>query len=267
MLGKLLKHELRATSRIMLPVYALLVISTGLFVLFVNLSNRYDVLALEVFRMITGAIFCITIVGVSVLTLALMVYRFYKNYMTDEGYLMFTLPVSTGELIWSKLIVSVVWSLASSVLSCVAGLLALNLIPEVRISLPNLSELLDMIGLSSGQLTLYIIELALMLLFSTLSSFLMFYGAIALGHSFANHKIGLSVVFYLAFSTAQSIILSFAGVYGIIGLAEGGAFDAAPDPGQVYQLTVLGSGGLSLLIGAALYILTHQMLKRRLNLQ
>ena len=39
------------------------------------------------------------------------VQRFYKNLLGDEGYLMFTLPATPGQQIFSKLLVSLVWSL------------------------------------------------------------------------------------------------------------------------------------------------------------
>ena len=41
-----------------------------------------------------------------------MVVRFRNNLMTDEGYLMFTLPVSVHQLLWSKLLVSMLWFIA-----------------------------------------------------------------------------------------------------------------------------------------------------------
>ena len=44
--------------------------------------------------------------------------------MADEGYVMFTLPVSTHTLVWSKLIVSAVWFLGAVVVD-VLSLLAL----------------------------------------------------------------------------------------------------------------------------------------------
>ena len=49
MLGKLLKHELRATARIMLPVYILLLVSAGLYALTMSLAENYDILVLNIF--------------------------------------------------------------------------------------------------------------------------------------------------------------------------------------------------------------------------
>lgn len=52
------------------------------------------------------------------------VLRFRSNLLGDEGYVMFTLPVSTHQLVWAKLITSVVWFLGAAVIDVLA-LLAL----------------------------------------------------------------------------------------------------------------------------------------------
>lgn len=115
MLSKLLKYEFRATGRIMLPVYALLLVTAGGTSVTGSLMGRYpESTVLSIFRTLFMTLFAFTTFGVLLLTLVLMVYRFYKNLMTDEGYLMFTLPVTTGQLIWSKMIVSAVWLLATA---------------------------------------------------------------------------------------------------------------------------------------------------------
>mgnify|MGYP006988889638 CR=1 FL=1 len=56
------------------------------------------------------------IVAAVVMTVVLMVSRFYRNLLRNEGYLMFTLPVSAHALVWSKLIVSLVWFLLTALL-------------------------------------------------------------------------------------------------------------------------------------------------------
>ena len=121
MLSKLLRHEFRATGRIMLPVYALLLVSCGGCTLFGRLLGRYpESTVLSVVQTVFATLFGVTTFGMLLLTLVLMVYRFYKNLMTDEGYLMFTLPVSRSQLIWSKLLVALVWSVLSTVLAALA---------------------------------------------------------------------------------------------------------------------------------------------------
>ena len=85
MLSKLLKYEFRATGRIMLPVYALLLVSCGGCTLFGSLLGRYpESTVLSVVQTVFATLFGVTTFGMLLLTLVLMVYRFYKNLMTDE---------------------------------------------------------------------------------------------------------------------------------------------------------------------------------------
>jgi hypothetical protein len=47
------------------------------------------------------------------MTLIVLIQRFYKNLLGDEGYLMFTLPVQSWSHILSKLAVSMLWTVVS----------------------------------------------------------------------------------------------------------------------------------------------------------
>ena len=67
--------------------------------------------------------FTLAIFGVCLMSLVLMVQRFYKNLLGDEGYVMFTLPVSIHQQVWSKLIVSAVWFAATFAMVCLASLI------------------------------------------------------------------------------------------------------------------------------------------------
>lgn len=268
MLSRLIKHEFRATGRILLPLYALLAVSTALFCVTMRLNSSYDIRALAVFRGLVAFVFGLTIVGAGIVTLALMVYRFYKNYMTDEGYLMFTLPVSTSQMIWSKLIVAMVWSAATALAVLAAGALAVvsqpfwaqELLPDLRLMWDYLFS-----QITGAQLALYIAELVLLTVFSALSSYLMFYAAIALGHSFANHKVFLSVVFYIAFTMGLQTVASFGGVYGISAAAKNGFFSA--DPRVWIHSLSLGGVAVAALTAVVFYVVTYFTLKKRLNLQ
>ena len=60
------------------------------------------------------------IVAIGVMTLILIIQRFYKNLLQNEGYLMHTLPVKMWQHIASKLIVSVVWCFVSMFVICLS---------------------------------------------------------------------------------------------------------------------------------------------------
>lgn len=116
MLGKLLKYELKASARTLLPLYgALLVLS---------LINGFN-MRLE-YHFLTGIAIALTsglCFAIAVCSFYLILQRFWTNLLRDEGYLMFTLPVKSSQLIWSKLISGISWA----TISCIVGLLAMLL--------------------------------------------------------------------------------------------------------------------------------------------
>lgn len=266
MLSKLLRLELRATSRIMLPVYALLLVSgvgAGLLAL---LSGRYpDSDAMDTVASLAITVYGFVAVCAVLLTMALMVYRFYKNLMTDEGYLMFTLPVSRSQLIWAKLIASVVWSALTAVL----GILSLLLATQVLLGADGWRTLVDIcrtalsfIGSNANEL-LYALELLLAALVLCLSFYLRFYASIATGHSFSNRKMLLTVLIYLGFGLGGQILSTVVlGKLYLPLLSEGGA-NAIDDFHAFWWVLTL----FYALWSAGLYVLTLLMTKKRLNLQ
>ena len=267
MLSKLLKHEFRATARIMLPVYLLLLASAGLSSLFMHLASSYRIRAMVIFRGITATIFVIALIGAGIVTLVLMIYRFYKNYMTEEGYLMFTLPATVGRLIWSKLIVALVWSVATIAAEFLALIISAATRKTILGMIPDLAEIWKEIVavLPAGQVIAYSAEVVAIVVLTALTSYLMFYAAIALGHGFANHKILLSVLFYIGFSVVLQIIVSFAGIQGIASIAESSYFDNHPL--DMMHTLLIGTAVYSLVTSAVFYLITHLNLKKRLNLQ
>ena len=110
MLGKLLKYELKATSRVFIPLYiAILVVSI------VNgLSLNLEILNIQ--GLATIVLMCLFI-SLFVITIVATSQRFNKNLLKDEGYLMFTLPVSSKHLVLSKYLTSLIWTFLSFVVA------------------------------------------------------------------------------------------------------------------------------------------------------
>ena len=113
MLGKLLKHEFAATARYLWVLYvAMLGLSVAVHFAF-RFYDRADLAVLRMAMTMAIILWVLSLIFCGIGTLVLMIRRFYQNLLTDEGYLMFTLPVSVHELVISKLITAVVWMLAS----------------------------------------------------------------------------------------------------------------------------------------------------------
>ena len=86
MLGKLMKYEFMATGRTFLPLFAALIL--------VSIVNRLlSSLGLNVPSAIGTVVSVILMVGVAVVTLLITLQRFRNNLLSNEGYLMMTLPV------------------------------------------------------------------------------------------------------------------------------------------------------------------------------
>ena len=120
MLGKLIKHEFRATKRVMLPLMAL-VLLLSVFAGFASrgledMSGINDIQFMRTLYFIILFSFFLSLFAVCVVTFVLMIQRFYLSLLHDEGYLSLTLPVSVDEHILSRLIVSVVWFAAVALL-------------------------------------------------------------------------------------------------------------------------------------------------------
>ena len=274
MLGKLFKHELWAMSRIMLPVTAVLLVLAGLS----NVSVRYIDLVQSDFLTFVLALFLVLffigMVAAGVVLIVVIVSRFYNNLLKDEGYLMFTLPVSTHELVWSKLLASLVWTIVSALI--MAGLIWVTAMHAISVAsdtihisfdldlsgmLRYLSENFDITG---GYLPLLIVEGVFGIIIASFSSCLLFYAAMSIGQSFANHKVLMSVVFFLLISFAAQIVTPY--IYmGIGELYSNVSFDINNFK-AIFQQIILVSLAVELAYSAILYVITNIFLKKRLNL-
>ena len=255
MLSKLLKYELRASGRILLPVYALLLASAGCCSLFYKLAadHPYRTGAASVLMGLLKVAFWIFVVATGAITARL-----------------FTLPVNRHQLIWSKLLSALLYTAASAVAVTLSILLVLLPIADWSGFWGNLGELLSSIteslhfGVPGPLLLLWIAVLAILTVFS---GFLMVYAAIALGHSFSNHKILLSVVFFIAFSLAmQAAGLTFFSYQLTIGetvIESGGSAASLLDGTRFLVIDSIET----LVACGVFYTLTWYNLQKRLNLQ
>ena len=274
MLGKLLKHEFRATARTMLPMFGVvLVLSLLANLSFAQIADT-DSGALDILFGLFIFAFFLGLFTMGVMSLVVMIQRFYKNVLGDEGYLTLTLPVNVHEILWSKLIVSFVWFLATGLIAIAAVFIAVftltySELGEMLRNMPSFGEMLGLFfektEITPGQLTGIILQLAAMIILNSLAVCLHFYGAMALGHSFSNHKVLLSVVFFIAISFFFSFVTSMLGI-----CTDGISLTVVEESGSAVikslQAMSLGSMIYTFIEGLILYLLTTYCLKHRLNL-
>lgn len=260
MLGKLLKYEFRATGRICLPLFgALLVVAA--------ISRLFSSLSFETPLAISIAISVILIIATFVIVLILTLIRFYRNLLTNEGYLMFTLPVNTDSLIWSKLIVAFVWNILSLVVAFLAILImTLHEINFAEIS-AALTAALSQAGITLAQFNGMLAELIVLFILALPVGIIVLYACMASSQLVNKHRILFSFGAYIVLTIVGQILSSVA---MLIFLPKRMSFYADPSITEVLGMvntTMLFSIVCSLAAGIVLYLFTRYMLKRKLNLE
>ncbi len=268
MLGVLLKYELKSVGRLMLPIYGAFIAVSILFgiSLFVwDGSGNTDSFAGDVAISITGVIYTLLAIAIFVFTIILIIQRFYKNLLGNEGYLCFTLPVSTNAHIANKLISAVVWALCGIV---VAGISMVILVlffvtpGEIFEGIDRVfNEVLLYIG--SGKFTLYAVELFAIAVLGCGQCAIKIYASIAAGQIWTSHRVLGAVAAYIVFGICEVILLNIAdkicgGSFNLILTASG---DYSINAAFLFIIAVQA------VLVAAYWAVTYLMLDRKLNLQ
>ena len=134
MLGKLLKYEFKATMRTFIPIYIALMA--------VAMVNRiFQMGNIEMGFGISAAILVALFIALGIITIVMIIQRFNRNLLGDEGYLMFTLPVKSESLIFSKIIISIVWTILSGIVACITAFILVGTIEELIEVISNLDTI------------------------------------------------------------------------------------------------------------------------------
>lgn len=274
MLLKLLKHEFRCTRRIMLPILIGVLglgVMAGVSMRVIEGTHELNFLLKTLLDLIQVG-FYLSVFAAVVAAVILMVYRFYKNLMGDEGYISMTLPVTVDGHIWNKLISSTVWLIAA-IGVCIASLLLMLAISGQKVDFSQLDQLITFANmeLGVGNVAVFIAEFFLFVILATFAGNLHFYCAMAIGCSANSSKKFLSVVAYFGIDIARNVLsvssLAFLGskaVMNRIDLAL--SFETAREL-LPFVHSLMGVALLAILLaGCVLYLVTRIFMKKKLNL-
>lgn len=263
MLGKLLKYEIKATGRIFLPF----ILSVFVFALITRFISAFGPQKWGTPSIISMAIYIIIMVGMFVMTFIVTIQRFYKNLLSDEGYLMFTLPTKSWQHIFSKLLVSMMWM----VISVLVALLSILIIAfdqravsqVIQESSTFFTQVFAQLGASVYLLTF---EIILITLVSLASGILIVYASIAIGHLFRQHKMLFSFGAFIALNTLSQILfilLSLIPGKTSIHISSNDFASLQSEVQIVLALGILSTG----LLSAIYFAITNYILSKHLNLE
>lgn len=295
MLSKLMKHEWKSTWKLPAGLCAFVLIMTGLGCLSFRLPmwrtladerfssfTFFDLLAVG---LLITYFFSIVISGVAV-TIYFAI-RYYRNLFTNEGYLTHTLPVTSGQLIASKGLVSIFWNLALCLLTFVSVYILLyvfirSLLPaelwetflrEAGAYLPEMEAVFKQysgVNFAAGGIFLLLFT-AISCFFSTAQIYL----CISIGQLFQKHKVAASIVTYLVSNAILQLIATVAVLpftfRMILNMERKLSAAVTPVEGMIIPMASIMpmfyiSGILYLLLGIGCCFFTRYLNSNKLNL-
>ena len=225
--------------------------------------------AIGIFEFITGLMYFAVFVALIVATLVIVIMRFYKGLLGDEGYLMHTLPVKPWQLITSKGIIAALIVMISVLVAflsilVLAGVSGLETIPEMFGALGAIWE-------EEPRMVLVIVEAIILLVLSVLKSVYQIYAALAIGQLANKHRILLSLGAYIGISMIMSIlfllIVAASDSVGTISWLSVFIANNDSDPFAISQMAIGIMFVLTAVQLAAFHVVTERILSLKLNLQ
>lgn len=266
MLGKLLKYEVKATARIFLPLYGLVLVLAVINRIFLPLNAEF----FNIPRVISMTVYVMLIVAVFVMTLVVTIQRFYKNLLGDEGYLSFTLPVKAHSHIDTKMVVTLMWAALSLLVSGASVVIIAadaNLLTRFSEFCRGVAELYSLYGLHAH---LIVFEILVLCILGFLTSVLQIYASISVGNLAGRHKLLAGFGAYIGFGVVMQILSSIlVNAFGetIAAYFRSFSYSSAYYPPAPVEIALLGIFLYTAVFFTAFYFLTNWMLSRKLNLE
>ena len=250
MLGKLFKHEFSDLFRKTIIFFSVVIGLSLLVFLFGELGEKYWFFTLLNSIFIVGYVF--SIMGILLYSVFYPVARFYKSMLKDEGYLTHTLPVTTGQLLFTKLTTAFVLFISSFVVA-VGSLVLTN-----TIGLEIFKDIIHSIHRNHFIAYMYVVFYLIAYYYGML---MLFITALVLGHSRPTKK-GLNSIF------AGLIIYGIQQVLGTISVFILFLTIDINNPESFQPMHVLLSSMIIyVVVVISEVIVSYNFLKKKLNLE
>ena len=284
MLGKLMKYDLRSGIRTFALIWIGLAALAAINGLTLRIAFDGDIqskLANFIITVLPMVLLVALYVAMGIFMLVFIINRLYKGLLGNEGYLMFTLPVTSTAHIASKALTSMIFSVASAIVALLSGVLLMAVLTP-----PNFSDVAQAFQEAGRYLRVnplpagtgwLIAEFAVYMLIAAAVTILQIYTAISIGHLAKKNRGWFALLAYVGISIAFSIIMN--GCMSL--LLQSDAFPnvllnwefCLDDTGwHVQGVGMMASAlgiyiGLDLLVGTGFFFATRAILSKRLNLE
>lgn len=276
MLGKLIKHELVATGRLLLPLHGILLVISVIGWLLLNLRVFDQHVGMGLMMLIVYILF---IFSIAVATDIYLAVRFYKNLFSDEGYLSFTLPVKPYIHLWSKGITMTIWMLINVIMTVVSSCILMlyqNVLGEFISELGVLDwGMLENVGLSGLGIATFVLMYVVVTIFFSVTTITV---SICIGQLANSHKAAASIVTFfviqVCYQVIGSIVASFTMMDSIFKMSAdtldediNTTIESAKMIVDMYADMFLVVLIMTAILSVIFYIVSHYIVCKRVNLQ
>jgi hypothetical protein len=254
MLTKLIKHDFKNIGKLLLPLNALVLLMTIVGII-LNASGAFDLENAGVLLGILVSTYSIGIVVIMVISFFYPIIHYYRNLFSKQGYLTFTLPTCSWNILASKTIVGWVWYLVNMAVTSFS-VWAITGFPTMQQGwVDELNNIFMLeIGMSfTGFMSWMVFSLVIGLLYTLIVA----YFSISVGQLYAKHKVVASVVVYIGIYTIMQVLFIAIMVPFLMG---------GPTQEMIVNLLVYGATVFCVLFGALFYLLSGIILKNKVNL-
>ncbi len=289
MFGKCLKHEFRATKRLLVPLFIAMIVAGILAGIFFGVTARFfsndvDQIASTVGMILSGlasglsttVLFALFAVSV-VVCFILIIRRFYTSFFTDEGYLTFTLPVSVNTHLFSKFTAAYIWEILSAVVALISVFIIAFLTvliggPDLFGSTSDVAEAINIWEIlaeaffgSEANIALSIVLSVVYFIIATAASIFMLYLSIAFACMLAKkYRLIIGIVCYYVISSVFSTISGI--IQTVFMLVPALNEDASAIIGVFSTGSLIALIVLSIVQLIVCYLGTNWVLTKKLNL-
>ena len=269
MVKKLYKHEFIAWLRVLPLVWLITLAVSGIHRLVQLLET--DTVYYDILNASGLIVFFVAIFACLLFPVIFGIVRFYRNFFTGEGYLTFTLPVTQKAHLWVKVSTAVCFSIVSGLVCLLSGMLitAGEVFSEVIKAVQYLLRQLP--GDLYSQLPWYILEYLALLLVGQFYGYLMYGTCICVGQQFRKNRILAAVGVYFGIYIISQVVSTVCSVAFMI-LSETGALQPLYTFIETQTATAIHIGLCALIVLSGLlalvfWLISHSILRRRLNLE
>ncbi len=262
MLGKLLKYEIPAVGRRLVPLYIALAASSVLLGLALRTVNSSEGL----FVGLSALAYVGLTVAIFVMAVLMIIMRYNNSLLGDEAYFNLVLPVTVTKHIANKTISALIWTVLSALVSLISVFLVGMFGAGIKqiLNFEWLDMLREIFQTATWQIVVIFIEIMIGGILSIVKSILAIYAAITIAHQARKHQallgIGAYIILMIFEGTAGGILTRPLTVFmDSLSMSAGDWFARSQAMAGILLIVVL-------VIGAVYFFICKYLMDRRLNL-